>query len=769
MKFLYTLAILIFTLSLVFAAKPDKKETGDYVSLRISARVTGHYSGRYSEASEDLSKNKTYMDSYTTSYTTVTKWKVKDLDQPDDVASLELVSDKFQVSGSGQGMMKEVTKRTVIEPSGKKRKATDIIDASWTYKFPQDNHPLPARVILHKKAKTFRIEMNDVGPETPELAGQTTITIDGKSQSLEAPLAAPIGMSLSVTAQNAAIAQGESDKRLTGKFDPEKPFAISGTAVFNANETPSYKLMIDALAQSLGPGASVVGDGKLHVSYTLAWNCEPTDIDAVIVPVGNYEGWLPKASTSGSDPGNTMIFEVKLIDKKTGKEPKDKTAYFQCDLVETSKEPGTCLNSPSKGTEPDLKILPTDNPDMETVAPDGQSAKSKEKIKKCDLSISCYDGGAHGKLKITAHLNDGRTILAHLEGKDGDVTLPYDEDGNHIADAWEDANGVKGKGPGTDDDEQPLGDRDKGDGLTVWEEYRGFVEDGNYFRTDPRKKDLFICDTVGGRSKRGINRFAALSKLAVHDKLTEAELDSTRVINRNHGEGPHVVDQHGLLLDSGDNGGISKVVAKSPGTPKAIDRVLISRTVEDTITKKLCDTEKAYEYFAVILAHELFHCCNVWHHGDGRDTILYWKSKTVGGKKVLFEYETQADIDSEGKGYPITAYFGEDESQIYSPELPIWDNPFPIHFGNLWGQHSGNEDCVMRYDISQARYGGGTGYGGRYCLFWECQEPVGQGLCTSPKGTGVNQEGRKTGSRYADAASGRGNCTDQICVNDLYH
>ncbi|MCM2286122.1 MAG: hypothetical protein NDI81_15155 [Desulfobacula sp.] len=765
MKFLYTLAILILTLSLVHGAKPEKKETGDYVSLRISARVIGHYTGRYSETSEDLSKNKTYLDAYTTSYTSVTQWKVKDLDQPDDVASLELVSDKPQVSGTGQGMMKEVTRRTVIEPSGRKRKATDIIDANWTYKFPQDNHPLPARVILHKKAKTFRIEMNDVGPDTTELQGKTEISIDGQKQSLPNPLAAPMGMALSVAAQNAAIPEGESDRRLTGKFDPEKPFAVSGMAVYNASEIPSYKMMMNSLAQSLGPGAVVNGDGKLHVSYTLAWNCRPTDIDAVIVPKADYESWLPAASKSGSEPGNAIPFEVRLIDTKTGKEPKDKTAYFQCDLLEVSKETGSCMNSPSGETEPDLKFLSTDNPDMETVAPDGRTAKSKEKLKKCRLSISSFDGGAYGKLKITAHLNDGRTLLAHLEGKEGDISLPYDEDGNHVADAWEEARGVKGKDPGSDDDEQPLGDRNKGDGLTLWEEYRGFLGDGSHFRTDPKKKDLFICDTVGGRSKRGINRFAALSKLDVHDKLTEAELDTTRVINRNHGEGPHVVDQHGLLLDSFSSAEDAGWAVGGPGTPRVIERVLIHQNLSDTVTRKLCDTSKTYEYYATSLAHELFHCCNVWHHGPGKDEIEYWKSRTVEGKKELFAYENQADIDMEGKGSRIFAFIGENYARSYSPEDPVWNTPFPVNIGYPQGEHSGNDDCLMRYDISTAipdRFS-------RYCLVWECQEPVGQGLCASPAGTGVNQMGRKPFSRYVDAASGRGNCTDQICVNDLYH
>ncbi len=770
MKFLYTLAILLFSMSPAFGAAPEKKDTDDYVSLRISARVIGQYTGQYSETSEDLSKHKTYVDSYTTSYTTVTKWKVKDLDQANDVAALELISDKYQVSGTGQGMLKEITKRTTYDPGNKKRKATDIVDSNWMYRFPQDNHPVPARVLLHKKAKTFRIEMNAVGPDMPELEGKTILTIDGKSNSMPTPMAAPIGMTLSVAAQNAAIPDGESDKRLTGKFDPEKPFAVSGTAVFNASETPGYKMMVDSLAQSLGPGSSVNGDGKLHVSYTLAWNCEPADIEAVIVPVGNYEGWIPEASTSGGDPGNTIIFEVKLIDKKTGKEPKDKTAYFQCDLLEVSEEPGTCMNSTSDGTEPDLKILATDNPDMETVSPDGKSAKSKEKIKKCDLSISSYDGGARGKLKITAHLNDGRTVLAHLEGKEGDVSLPYDEDGNYIADAWEDANGAKGKGAGTDDDEQPMGDRDKGDGLTVWEEYRGFVEDGNHFRTDPRKKDLFICDTLGGMSKKGINRFAALTKLDVHDKLTTAELGSSRVINRNRGgDAPHVVDQHGLLLDSFNNPKLYGLALGGPGTPRVVSRVLIDRSLPATVTKNLGKgATKTYEYYARTFAHELLHCCNVWHHGN-KDTVVYWKSKTVDGKKGLFEYESIADCNDPGKGYPITAYFGEDSTQIYAPDLPLWDNPFPIESGVTWGQHSGNEDCVMRYDISQSAFGGPGGYGGRYCLVWECQEPVGQGLCTSRDGTGVNEPGRKPTDRYSEASSDRGNCMDKICVNDLYH
>jgi hypothetical protein len=46
-------------------------------------------------------------------------------------------------------------------------------------------------------------------------------------------------------------------------------------------------------------------------------------------------------------------------------------------------------------------------------------------------------------------------------------------------------------------------------------------------------------------------------------------------------------------------------------------------------------------------------------------------------------------------------------------------------------------------------------------------------LCTSPTGTGVNAAGTPGGPWLGDAYTGeakakRGNCAEQICVNDLY-
>jgi hypothetical protein len=113
------------------------------------------------------------------------------------------------------------------------------------------------------------------------------------------------------------------------------------------------------------------------------------------------------------------------------------------------------------------------------------------------------------------------------------------------------------------------------------------VEDGNYFRTDPQKKDLFICDEISGRSKKEINRFAALTKLDVHHKLTLDELDFIRIINRNRSkDAPHVVYQHGLLIEKFDRTKENYIgwSVGGPGTPKSIDRIVMAQNLPDTVT-----------------------------------------------------------------------------------------------------------------------------------------------------------------------------------------
>jgi hypothetical protein len=71
----------------------------------------------------------------------------------------------------------------------------------------------------------------------------------------------------------------------------------------------------------------------------------------------------------------------------------------------------------------------------------------------------------------------------------------------------------------------------------------------------------------------------------------------------------------------------------------------------------------------------------------------------------------------------------------------------------------------MRYDCSDAYV---RPNGVRSYLRWYGAEPVGQGLCANGQGSGVNAAGHAPAPRYGDAAERRGDCLDQICVNDRY-
>jgi hypothetical protein len=623
-------------------------------------------------------------------------------------------------------------------------------------------------------------------PATDNVQGGVSIdTLHGTGKIYINDFMAAIGAKASPEDAQAGSAYGEADMTFgtaTGESFPSQTLFESNESFLKGLhftfDPKSKHISADGQANynlaRKGEDGHYIGTGKLNVSYQVQSGMPPAAPSVVLIPKGDYKKWLPGAK--GPDtPGNTITFDVELRDPEGGK-AKEKTAQFEIELLNTSSHPGSAMNSPWTGVAPDLKILKANNPKLAEVSPDGQTAKTAKGLKSAGITISSFDGAAMGKLTVLARIDGEDTVLtAQLENEKGitEVNIPYDSDGNTIADAWEEANEVLGKPLDTDEDAEPLGDRNNGDGLTTWEEYRGFLEDGRYIRTDPKKKDLFICDQIGGRSKRAINRFAALTKLDVHHNLTVDELDYTRIINRNRSkDAPHVVDQHGLLIeDFVRDPEKVRFIGKAyggPGTPKSISRIVIDKNLANKTTVNLGKgVTKTYEYFTPVVAHELLHACNVWHHGQ-TDERVYWKSKTVDGKKELFEYDNEANCNDPDFGHRITAYFGEDTTRFHPAHLPVWENPLPIQKGQIIGQHSGNEDCVMRYDSSEAIYTGGPD-GDRYCLIWESQEPVGQGLCTSRDGTGVNEWDRKPKSRYWMAFEGRGACADKICVNDLYH
>ena len=764
---------------------------GDLITLRIQAHVSGRL-----DLSDEIKlpagfKSTSHHEFYATSYDSTSKWEVVGGLKPNSSQiSLKRVSDHFSVNGHGGGGSNTTTVERFDYSDPKnpkaKRKATrtSTMTSQWRLKFPQNSPTTPARPVLSLKDKTFRLEMNSVGPDTPEIEGSTTITLKdpdvNQSTTLPGAMFGTFAMALGVAAQNAATPTEGSDPRLAGSFDPAKPFIKSGGADFNCNEYPALAQIVAALRAAHGPDANISTAGRLHVSYTLAYNCTPADLDAEIIPAGDYEKWLPAPSLTEGAVGNTLAFTLKLVDRKTGQAPKAVTATFDIQLLETSQEPGSCLNSSWQATTPDFRIAKEASPDLATVAGDGQTAQSKPGLQSCPLVLNCYDGAAYSRIKVIAHLSDGQTIVAHRQGQSSqsEVSLPYDENQNRVADAWEVANGVMGQALGVDNDAQPAGNGTPGDGLTHHEEYRGLLENGKYIRTDPRQKDLFIGNTVGAEIKPGIALFEQLTELKVHSELTAAELGEARIINRNKGgHTPHVVDQHGVRIVRGpDNSSMEAVGATAnsdPGSPKTCEHIKIYK---DIPTRSSPGGAQGLQRFHALVAHEICHAVAINHHGALLLPVLWtWiKDASTPDTWILYEFDLDGDPDARthratGQGRIIRVIREADGSELQRggkmPPSSEYNKTLGGHMLLVLGKQSegsGNESCIIRYDDRQA-YLSDKDPALRIIPDYTRNVPA-DGLCDSPKGTGVNSPHNQPESRYGDAAVG--NCKGQILVND---
>ena len=87
------------------------------------------------------------------------------------------------------------------------------------------------------------------------------------------------------------------------------------------------------------------------------------------------------------------------------------------------------------------------------------------------------------------------------------------------------------------------------------------------------------------------------------------------------------------------------------------------------------------------------------------------------------------------------------------------------YIGVECGEHSGDQDCVMRYYFAKF-YEGKTSVEKTLYSVAAGTERIGLEICRSGKGTGINAPGRKPQSRYGDTAADDGDCFSQICPND---
>ncbi|MDP2875701.1 MAG: hypothetical protein Q8O00_05910 [Holophaga sp.] len=280
---------------------------------------------------------------------------------------------------------------------------------------------------------------------------------------------------------------------------PEAEKARLYTVELSEAELASWGQLTKTLARSFQAKEDFEGS----VSYSATITTTLPDLGDVDVEVTGYENWIPLGNLEDeANPGNTVKVTAKLLATGASGRKVDTQAEFTFELTDVSQEPGVCLNWPLKPDQQglDLRLRKAENQAMDVVT-ENRKLRTKGLVQEATLVVSAFDYAAWGVLKVTAKDKDGKELKVTYHKKElSAIQLPKDEDRNRIADAWQEAKGVVGL-PSEWDEAEVAGPAKKGDGLTLFQKYRGLVVMGdggrNYLRPEPRQKVHFVIDPDG--------------------------------------------------------------------------------------------------------------------------------------------------------------------------------------------------------------------------------------------------------------------------------
>jgi hypothetical protein len=553
-------------------------------------------------------------------------------------------------------------------------------------------------------------------------------------------------------------------------------------------------------ARSSASGGDEPGQRTVRVQFWPDWD----DVE-VLVEIENYAKWRPRGNIDDPARPGPLPLDVyaTLRPKKQNPTPAELAALpevrrFRFELSATSREPGVCMNWPVFG--PDAAAVPKEDPDYDLrftdavglptqLSPKKQKAAVKPFADQLGrpaawVQLDCYDFGAHADLRVIAELADGREITGHLQASDGPcyiIKLPERRDGSLIAQNWRDEMKTTDD-DAADDDSQPTADGQKGDGFSTYEEYRGFRLDGAHKRLRPERKDLLLCNLLGTSAEPALDLLMSKTAdaggkgFAIHYHLRPDEKPDSRAINLNRSaKSPRTAKepQHALLLLPRYSGGSSEadmgdVHNEVAWRPKSVAAVYVLTTLE------------ARDFTSTIM-HEVSHAIGARHHGNSDPARVFWDrvsqmvASPTGPVKRYHFVETSATYDSARRTYVsdptetgtrIRIYFekgGEiDPNSARAAEL--FAAPLLPYLAAQNGQHSGDDQCFMRYDLAAAYIPPRRPNDRILIAALYDDEPPGLDLCTAPAGTGVNAPGRQPLPRYGSATNG--NCHTHLCVRD---
>jgi hypothetical protein len=543
-------------------------------------------------------------------------------------------------------------------------------------------------------------------------------------------------------------------------------------------------------SRTLGSDGTV---GFITVSITVSRG-QP---DAVVdVDRRQYDAFVP-------EPGTTLTF--------TARSARPARFRFELEREGTSRFPGYATNAsvdeaffttynlhrlrgryPNDG--PDFVFYPSNFAETEWARIDQTFLESRAPHTSVAATVTAMDYGAVGRLRAFVESADcggsWQPIAIAKNGQRRDaIDIPLDDDNNLIADALEPYRGLDS---GADDDAEPKGNGMAGDGLTAFEEYRGFLTTTMpcpeaasiaHARTRPRKKDVFV-HTLDPEYMQAIDLFGWSSGLDAHGICEPHYVNNaTRVVNFTLQNGGlrrwagHVISQevpqHGLwLINYQSEAWPTGIVCTNDS---CTDDLTIGLVYNVRIDKGDFPETIAARSRSLVkhVVHELGHAVGIPHHSDTVTNRIIESGghRNVDGPLVIEPGGDCAEaVDSSSRITPVL---------IDGKFVGCYVSCRLVRHG---GQNSGDSACPMRYVYGTVHATPGSDprwhhyirnaageripvfTGGPFFVYDNDRDIQGTGqFCRSKTGTALNDSARGNRNHAGEAIRV---CVDYLVVND---
>ena len=282
---------------------------------------------------------------------------------------------------------------------------------------------------------------------------------------------------------------GEAEWEVKGDVASPSSGDFSGTPTVALDPQSKGQVVFRVLA-----GCRLQGGQSLGLAAMRFVDVAVADYQYRVVLSKCPRSFLPEG---GPFSGSDVVFTARVELAEGTSEGAEVKGRFKFRLSDVSDEPGYCLNH-GDSAEDDLAF--NEGYNGVSVNSNGQIAETiLDSLTIAKAEVDCSDYGAYGKIQAWFQKDGvGEWRRAKVQGtNDTEASIPIDENENHIADAYEHDTSPDGTDSSTDDDDSsPVGIH-PGDGLSRYEEYRGFSISGQHTRTSPLEKDVFYHDASG--------------------------------------------------------------------------------------------------------------------------------------------------------------------------------------------------------------------------------------------------------------------------------